>query len=60
MIPIPRYHGNTREVTVDGAQGFLVDGYGYTNLIWVKNGVIYALSGPRQSSEMLDIANSLK
>ena len=60
VIPIPRYHGNTREVTVDGAQGFLVDGYGYTNLIWVKNGVIYALSGPRQSSEMLDIANSLK
>lgn len=59
VIPIPRYHGEYREVTVDGVTGVLLDSYGYTNLLWVKNGVIYTLTGPRTVSEMLAIANSL-
>ena len=59
VIPIPRYHGEYREVTVDGVKAVLL-GYGYSNLLWVKDGVIYTLSGSRSVEEMLAIANSLQ
>jgi hypothetical protein len=60
VIPISRYSSDYREVTVDGVQGVLLENYGYTNLIWIKDGIVYALSGPRPASEMLAIANALK
>jgi anti-sigma factor RsiW len=63
VIPIPQ-RANYQQVTVDGVSGTLI-GYheGGANmyaLLWVKDGVLYALSGPGQNSEALDIAGSLQ
>ena len=60
VIPIPRYHGDYREVTVDGVKGVLLNSYGSANLTWVKDGVIYFLYGTGTAEELLAIANSLQ
>jgi hypothetical protein len=65
VIPVPRNLGSFKEVTVDGVPGTLVwDRYqpgdpGYM-LMWVKDGVVYGLSGQGDKEESLQIANSLK
>ena len=65
VIPVPRDLGTFKEVTVDGVPGTLVwDHYqpgdpGYM-LMWVKDGVVYGLSGQGEKEEALQIANSLK
>lgn len=64
VIPIPQYGVEYRQVTVDGVEGTLMlqqdrPGEGYM-LIWVKEGMIYALTGQRGSSQALRIANSMK
>ncbi|MGE5222605.1 MAG: zf-HC2 domain-containing protein [Omnitrophica WOR_2 bacterium] len=66
VIPIPQNMATYSDVTVDGVQGTLIrqerSGAGPAQymLIWVKNGVIYALSGPGPNSEAVSIADSLK
>lgn len=65
VIPVPRYGSEHEEVRVDGVTGTLIQQYGYKMddgylLIWVKDGILYALSGPGDSTVALEIASSLK
>ena len=65
IIPVPRYGSEHEEVQVDGVTGTLIQQYGYKMddgylLIWVKDGILYALSGPGDSTAALEIASSLK
>lgn len=51
-----------RSVTVDGAEGLLVEGIAeqITGLIWQKEGVIYGLAGKLPAAEIIAVGNSLK
>jgi len=65
VIPVPRYDSEHEEVQVDGVTGTLIQQYGYKMddgylLIWVKDGILHALSGPGDSTAALEIASSLK
>jgi len=65
VIPIPRYGTQYREVAVDGVQGTLIQqdmGPEYSSylLLWVKDGIVYALSGTGNVEKAVKIANSLK
>jgi len=64
IIPIPRYRADYKEVDVNGVTGTLIthwvnDDKGFT-LLWLKDGIIYALSGPGNQATALEIAGSLK
>ncbi len=66
VVPIPQNGHSYEQVQVDGVTGNLIyretdDGAParYT-LLWVKNGVIYAISGFDDPQVGIDIANSLK
>jgi hypothetical protein len=66
VIPIPRNAASVTEVSVDGVTGTLLTRYPdegmpdrYT-LLWVKNEIIYAISGYGYSSEALQLASQLK
>lgn len=63
IIPVPNY-ASSSEVMVDGVQGVLVQqpDRGERSrymLAWVKNGIVYSLSGQGSPEEVVDIANSL-
>ncbi len=61
-VVVPVVKGTSRDVTVQGEKGLLVvepDGKG-TSLIWMKGGVIYALSGSVSEAEILAAANSMR
>jgi hypothetical protein len=63
-MTVPRFLRSYQGVKVDGVQGTLLTlagrrGPGYT-LIWTKNGTVYSLVGFGDSSEAVDLANSLK
>ena len=60
VIPIPRYGVEYSEVTVDGVTGLLVENYEGASLLWVKDGVIYSLSGVDNAEKALELANQLK
>jgi hypothetical protein len=65
VIPIPRYGMTYQDVPVDGVNGTLIwegqpGAMTHYMLIWVKDGVVYSLSGRGNRSEALSIANSLK
>ena len=63
LIPIPRYSTTYQEVYVDGVDATLILQEDYVPkymLLWVKNGIVYSLSGPGNSSTALSIAASLK
>ena len=65
VIPIPRYGTHYQDVQVDGVSGTLIqqgptDYAGEYLLVWVKDGVLYALTGPGTADEALQIGNSLK
>lgn len=69
VVPVPRYRGLSYEdVSVDGVSGTMIQqAYNtstgsrtFTILLWVKNGIIYSLHTPGDSSGALAIANSLK
>ncbi len=61
-IPIPVAFTTSRTVTVQGVQGVaLGDNTGVgSGVVWVKNGVVYAVAGPIKQSDAIDIANNLK
>ena len=63
VIPIPQ-RAEYQDVAVDGVTGTLVESYergaSVYVLLWVKDGRLYALSGPGEGLEALEIANSLK
>ena len=63
IIPVPNY-ASSSEVMVDGVQGVLVQqpDRGERSrymLAWVKNGIVYSLSGQGSPEEVVNIANSL-
>jgi anti-sigma factor RsiW len=64
VIPVPRYGAEYQEVQVDGVNGTLIEASRYSGpaflLLWVKDGVVYALGGPGQADDALQIAASLK
>jgi hypothetical protein len=65
VIPLPRNGASYTQVTVDGVSANLIqrpsdDAPGYA-LVWVKDGIIYAISGQGSDSQAaIDMANSLK
>jgi hypothetical protein len=64
VIPIPRNAATYKEVDVDGVTGTLIqrpadDAPEYA-LVWVKDGIIYAIGGlGSDSAQAIDMANSL-
>lgn len=63
VIPVPAGKSMTvTQVSVDGVNGNLVSGgqsQQYT-LVWIKNGVVYALTGNGDTTEALKLANTLE
>jgi hypothetical protein len=66
VIPIPRNAASYEEVSVDGVTGSLLhrpfydDGVpAHYTLLWVKNGIVYALTGFDDPDAGLALANSL-
>jgi hypothetical protein len=65
VLPIPRYGTNYKDVTVDGVKGTLVqqkfdNRQGQYALIWVKDGVLYGLTGQGDGGKALEIAETIK
>lgn len=65
VVPIPRYGTSYQDVSVDGVNGTFIqqdsDGHGNQFLLmWVKGGIVYALTGPGDLQAALAIGNSLK
>jgi hypothetical protein len=64
VLPVPRFVDSYTTVDVNGTRGTLIShtdrrGADYA-LIWVKDGIIYALMGHGDSSEGLKLADSLE
>jgi len=64
VIPIPRYATTYREMPVDGVTGTLIVEDLENNdsqylLIWVKDGILYSLTGPGDGSSAVRIADTL-
>jgi len=64
ILPIPRYSAEYQEVEVGGVTGTLIThwdrGEKAFTILWLKNGILYALSGPGNKATALEIAGSLK
>ncbi len=65
VIPIPKNAATNEQVTVDGVSGTLIqrpaDDAPQYALIWVKDGIIHAISGlGTNTQQAVDMANSLK
>jgi len=62
LIPIPVAYTTSKDVTVQGVKGVaLGDNTGVgAGVIWVKNGVVYAVAGSIKVDEAIAIANNLK
>jgi hypothetical protein len=64
VVPIPRNAATYEQVTVDGVTGTLIqrpaDDAPRFALLWVKDGIVYAISGlGTNSQQALEMANSL-
>jgi hypothetical protein len=64
-IPLPRDAANFETVAVDGVQGVLISNKrrgnfppGYS-LIWIKNGIVYAIAGFGDAGAAVPMAESL-
>lgn len=63
VVPIPLYGTSYQEVSVDGVTGTLIlseERNSQYLLMWVKDGMIYALTGPGNSSTALRTAASIE
>jgi hypothetical protein len=65
IIPIPRYGASYEEVSVDGVTGTLIrqsleDHAPQYLLIWIKDGIVYALTGPGTGSNAQNIVRTLQ
>ncbi len=61
-VVVPVVKGKSRDVTVQGSQGVLIQengGPGET-LLWQKDGMVYTMTGNVSESEILAAANSMK
>jgi hypothetical protein len=63
LVPIPRNAADHKQVSVDGVTGTLIQRSGETPqfaLLWVKDGIIYAISGlGTKTQQAVDMANAL-
>ena len=64
VLPIPSYGTSYQDYTVDGVTGTLIlqTGNGQSSqymLMWVKDGIVYALTGPGGVSRVDPIARSI-
>ena len=65
VIPIPRYGTEYQEVFVDGVEGTLImqsqrSEFPHYLLVWIKDGIVYGLTGPGTAESALAIGNSLE
>jgi hypothetical protein len=65
VVPIPRNGASYEKISVDGVTGYLIqrpsDDAPQYALVWVKDGIIYAIGGMgNDSAEALALANTLK
>ena len=65
VIPIPRYGTDYQKVAVDGVEGTLIMQSAHSDfphylLIWIKDGIVYALTGPGNAQSAVELANSLE
>jgi hypothetical protein len=62
VIPVPRYGASYQQVPVDGVTGILIlrEAEHQYMLMWVKDGIVYALTGPGDASTALGIVGSMK
>ena len=65
VIPIPRYGTEYQDVLVDGVEGTLImqserSNFPHYLLVWIKDGIVYGLTGPGLADSALEIANSLE
>lgn len=65
VVPIPRYDTQHQEVFVDGVKGTLImqsenSEFPHFLLAWIKDGIVYALSGPGSAQSAIELANSLE
>jgi hypothetical protein len=65
VIPIPRYGTKSQTVSVDGVEATYIqqnleDHTRQYLLMWVKDGLLYALTGPGNLSDAMDVAGTLE
>jgi len=66
VVPIPRDAGSYETTSVDGVQGTLITLRGWArgvpgySLMWVKNGIIYSLTGFGSADQAVPLADSLE
>jgi hypothetical protein len=63
VIPIPRNAAQYKPISVDGVNGYLIERTPYYSeyaIVWVKQGIIYAIGGYGDAAVGLAMANSLK
>jgi hypothetical protein len=63
VIPFPSDAGTYQQVSVDGVSGTLIarnDRGGQYSLIWVKNGILYGLTGNGSSAQAISLAQSIQ
>jgi hypothetical protein len=65
VIPIPRSGTEYQDVFVDGVEGTLImqsqrSEFPHYLLVWIKEGVVYGLTGPGTADSALEIADSLE
>lgn len=65
VLPIPRYEATIEQVTVDGVDGTFIQQARslqnpYYMLVWVNDGIIYALAGSGEKAKALSIAETLQ
>ncbi|MEK7214528.1 MAG: hypothetical protein AAB289_02905, partial [Chloroflexota bacterium] len=61
-VPVPVSKINTRNVSVNGVPGTVFSDTSrfVTGVVWVKDGMVYAVGGPLKESEVLAAAASLR
>jgi len=63
VIPFPTNAGTYQQVSVDGVTGTLISRGvtgGQYSLIWVKNGILYGLTGDGSSTQAVALAQSIQ
>jgi hypothetical protein len=62
VIPIPRYGASYQQVPVDGVTGTLIlqEVENQYMLMWVKDGIVYALTGPGDANTALGIVGTME
>lgn len=61
VMPIPSREASATEVQVDGVTGTLVRSEGGEySLVWIKDGMVYGITGRGSGNAAVDLANSLQ